>query len=214
MGANRVFFPQQALDAWLEQGRIALVGDELTITPEGRRYSAHDARCGSWPRWRKTTTPATWWARSRPSSRCRSSRVSTTPGSVIIGDNAYEVVDGFLGEPAALSNKSAARRSLAERQGARSRQTRTTRSAAACSRRSAHGHRHRHLHRRAARSTRCRARCSSRTSGAATSRASAGRRACSASRWSRTRCSSPATTRCSATRRCATSTTARPCSRC
>ena len=43
MGANRVFFPQQTLDEWLEQGHIALVGDELTIAAAGRNLRLHGA---------------------------------------------------------------------------------------------------------------------------------------------------------------------------
>ena len=43
MGKNRVFFPQQALDAWLEQGRIGLVDDEMTLKPDGQRYRLSSA---------------------------------------------------------------------------------------------------------------------------------------------------------------------------
>ena len=43
MGANRVFFPQQTLDQWLEQGRIALVDDELHDRAAGRRFRLSSA---------------------------------------------------------------------------------------------------------------------------------------------------------------------------
>lgn len=112
MSANRVFFPQQALDAWLEQGRIALVGDELTISPEGRRFSL--------------TAAVRFMAEVAENNDSRGlvGKIKTLEqlhelagehdmGSVIIGDNAYEVIDGFLGEPAPMLAKGGPRRSLA-----------------------------------------------------------------------------------------------------
>ena len=44
MGKNRVFFPQQALDSWLEQGRIGLVDDEMTPSA----HLPHDVFRESW----------------------------------------------------------------------------------------------------------------------------------------------------------------------
>lgn len=37
MGANRVFFPQEILDVWLEQGSVELEGDLMTLLPQGWR---------------------------------------------------------------------------------------------------------------------------------------------------------------------------------
>ena len=111
MGTNRVFFPQQALDTWLEQGRIALVGDELTITPEGRRFSL-TAAVRFMAEVAENGDSLGLVGRIKTMAQVEALAGEHCPGSVIIGDSAYEVVDGFLGEPAALS-KSAARRSLA-----------------------------------------------------------------------------------------------------
>jgi hypothetical protein len=112
MGVNRVFFPQQALDAWLEQGRIALVGDELTITPEGRRYSLTTA-VRFIAEVAENSDPRDLVGKIKTLEQVQELAGEYTAGSVIIGDSAYEVIDGFLGEPAPLSSKSAARRSLA-----------------------------------------------------------------------------------------------------
>jgi hypothetical protein len=98
MGVNRVFFPQQALDHWLEQGRISLVGDELAITPEGRRF--------------RLTTAVRFMAEVAGTEDAHGlvgkvkslEHVLAMSGehyadSVILGDNAYQVIEGFLGEP-------------------------------------------------------------------------------------------------------------------
>jgi hypothetical protein len=111
MGINRVFFPQQALDSWLEQGRIALVGDELTITPEGRRYSL-TAAVRFLAEVAENSDPRGLVGKVKTLEQVEALQGEYSAGSVIIGDNAYEVVDGFLGEAAALS-KAAVRRSLA-----------------------------------------------------------------------------------------------------
>ncbi len=111
MGANRVFFPQQALDAWLEQGRIALVGDELTITPEGRRFSL-TAAVRFMAEVAENRDPRDLVGKIKTLEQVQELAGEHCAGSVIIGDNAYEVVDGFLGEPAPAVAKAASRRSL------------------------------------------------------------------------------------------------------
>ena len=111
MSANRVFFPQQALDAWLEQGRIALVGDELTITPEGRRFSL-TAAVRFMAEVAENNDPRGLVGKIKTLEQLLELGGEHDLGSVILGDNAYEVIDGFLGEPAPGVNKSGARRSL------------------------------------------------------------------------------------------------------
>src|SRR5688572_20977300 len=43
MGKNRVFFPQEALDRWLVEGRVEISGSELTIPDERRRFRLVEA---------------------------------------------------------------------------------------------------------------------------------------------------------------------------
>ena len=40
---NRVFFPQTAVDQWGIDGKIDLVGNELILLAEGRRYKVEEA---------------------------------------------------------------------------------------------------------------------------------------------------------------------------
>jgi hypothetical protein len=98
MGANRVFFPQQALDEWLEQGHIGLVGDELTIASNGRHVTLVGAI-------HFIAEVAGAEDRHELVGKVKSQEQVVALGgehvadSVILGDNAYQVVEGFLGEP-------------------------------------------------------------------------------------------------------------------
>ena len=97
MATNRAFFSQDLVGRWLAMGRITLEGDVLTCVPAGPAFhlstallfvnevaSGHDAQglCG------KVKTLAAVEELSGEHA----------PGSVVLGDHAYEVVDGFLGE--------------------------------------------------------------------------------------------------------------------
>ena len=97
MARNRVFFPQEALDGWIEEGRIALVGDELTASPEARHFALESAV-------RITAEVASGEdanglvGKVKTLEQLAALGAEHAPGSLIFGDNAYEVVDGFLGE--------------------------------------------------------------------------------------------------------------------
>jgi hypothetical protein len=98
MAKNRVFFPQEALDRWLASGEVELVGSELTIRSENRKYRLVEAV--------RVLTEVS----GVPDPNEIAGRVKTVAflselgaellgGSMIIGDNAYEVVPGWLGSP-------------------------------------------------------------------------------------------------------------------
>jgi hypothetical protein len=95
---NRVFFPQTALDVWLSDGTVDLAGDELTIVAEGRRYKLTEA-----VRVLSEVTGAT--DQNELIGRVKAKNVLEEKGaeilesSMIIGDNAYDVVPGWLGLP-------------------------------------------------------------------------------------------------------------------
>ncbi len=97
MGANRVFFPQQTLDEWLEQGHIALVGDELTIGAAGRNLRLHGAVhfvaevAGS-------EDGNALVGKVKTHEQVAELGGEHVADSVILGDNAYQVVEGFIGE--------------------------------------------------------------------------------------------------------------------
>jgi hypothetical protein len=95
---NRVFFPQSALDVWLSDGTVDLRGDELTIVAEGRRYRLMEA-----VRIVNEVTGAPdahdLVGRVKPKALLLDKNAEVLEGSLILGDNAYDVVPGWLGEP-------------------------------------------------------------------------------------------------------------------
>ena len=95
---NRVFFPQAALDVWLSDGTVDLSGDELTIVAEGRRYRLAEAvRIVS----EVTGTPDghDLLGRVKPKTFLDGKKAELMESSLLLGDNAYDVVPGWLGEP-------------------------------------------------------------------------------------------------------------------
>jgi hypothetical protein len=97
MSANRVFFPQQALDRWLDEGHVALAGDELFIPAVGRhfrlraavRFVADVAETGD---------PHALCGKVKTLDDVTAMKGEHCADSVVLGDSAYQVVEGFLGE--------------------------------------------------------------------------------------------------------------------
>ena len=95
---NRVFFPQMALDVWLTDGTVDLSGDELTILAEGRRYRLAEAvRIVN----EVTGDPDenNLLGRVKTKAFLDEHKAELMESSLILGDNAYDVVPGWLGEP-------------------------------------------------------------------------------------------------------------------
>ena len=98
MGHNRVFFPQAALDQWISNGRVDLAGDELTIKPEARRYRILEAA--------RILRECTGLGDAHELvGKVKTRRSLSDLGaellenSMILGDNAYDVIQGFMGVP-------------------------------------------------------------------------------------------------------------------
>ncbi len=95
---NRVFFPQAALDEWLADDRVDLKHDELTIKSEGRRYRIIEA-----VRVLREVSGST--DVNEILGKVKSRAFLTELGaemlesSMILGENAYDVVPGFVGAP-------------------------------------------------------------------------------------------------------------------
>lgn len=95
---NRVFFPQQALDLWIGADRVDLVGSELVIKAEGRKYRVVEA-----VRVLKEVTGGL--DEHELVGKVKSVSFLTELGaeildtSMVLGDLAYEVVPGFAGTP-------------------------------------------------------------------------------------------------------------------
>ena len=95
---NRVFFPQPVLDQCLVDGSIEIAGNEMTILAESRRYrvaeAVHVMR-------EVTGTPDQNDLVGKVKSKLFLEELGAEilEGSMIIGDNAYDVVQGWLGAP-------------------------------------------------------------------------------------------------------------------
>ena len=98
MASNRVFFPQAAIDEWVASDRVDVHGDELTIKGVQRRYRAVEALRVV----REVTgTPDSNELVGTVKSRAFLSELGAEilNNSMILGDNAYDVVPGFVGAP-------------------------------------------------------------------------------------------------------------------
>jgi len=95
---NRVFFAQESLDLWLADAAIELTGTELTIAAEARRYrlaeAAHIVR-------EVTGSPDAHELIGRVKSihYLEELGAEVMQGSMILGDNAYDIVPGFMATP-------------------------------------------------------------------------------------------------------------------
>lgn len=97
---NRVFFPQEALDAWIVAGHIDLGGSLLTVLPEGRAYRVVESvRVVREVTGQADPHEVVGKVRSRQFFEELGAEV--LEGSMILGDNAYDVVQGWAGAPSA-----------------------------------------------------------------------------------------------------------------
>jgi hypothetical protein len=95
---NRVFFPQACLDQWGVEGKIELTGSELVVLAEGRRYEiAEVVRVV-----REVTgspDPHGLIGKVVAVADLQPLGAEVLENSMIIGDNAYDVVPGWAGAP-------------------------------------------------------------------------------------------------------------------
>ena len=95
---NRVFFPQTSLDEWIGENRADIKGEELTLKSEGRRYRIIEA-----VRVVREVTgsddPHELLGRVKTRAFLTELGAELLESSMIMGDNAYDVVQGFVGAP-------------------------------------------------------------------------------------------------------------------
>jgi hypothetical protein len=98
MAKNRIFFPQEALDHWLLDGHVELSGEQLTMKAEGRKFRITEA---SRVLCEVTGLPDNSDLVGRVKSKAYLSELGAEllESSMILGENAYDVVPGFLGLP-------------------------------------------------------------------------------------------------------------------
>ena len=99
MQPARVFIPQEALETWLSAGRVHMVGETLFV--EGQPFALEGA-----VRFMTEVTGAeeahNLLGRVKTTAQLEALGGEHVSASVVLGDNAYEVIDGFLAsaEPA------------------------------------------------------------------------------------------------------------------
>ena len=100
MAQNRLFVSQETLDLWLSNERVTVEGEVMTLSPEGQRFrlltAAHfqsEIADGG--------DSNQLVGKVKDINDIESLGGELCAGSVILDDNAYEVVEGFLGEPLA-----------------------------------------------------------------------------------------------------------------
>ncbi|MEM9193322.1 MAG: hypothetical protein AAGF12_29375 [Myxococcota bacterium] len=98
MGVNRVFLPQEALDTWLTEGRVDVEGETMTLKPEGQRFLLKSAlhfvdEVGG------GEDEAALIGRVKDLNQVTELGGEHYADSVLLGECAYQVIEGFVGEP-------------------------------------------------------------------------------------------------------------------
>ena len=95
---NRVFFSQASVDQWGIDGKIDLIDGELILLAEGRRYKVEEAG--------RIVTEVTGAnddrkiiGKVKPKRALDEIGAELLETSMILGDNAYDVVPGWSGTP-------------------------------------------------------------------------------------------------------------------
>jgi hypothetical protein len=101
---NRVFFPQLLLDQWGIEGKIDLTGNELVVLAEGRKYRIEEyvhvvAEVTG------ANDPHGFIGKVKPKAVLDELGAEILENSMIIGDNAYDVVPGWAGTAATSFTK-------------------------------------------------------------------------------------------------------------
>ena len=113
MAANRLFFSQEAVDRWLAEGRIGLEGEVLGLLPDGPSFMLSSAVLFGNEVAAGSDAPGLCGkVKTLPDVAALSGEHAS--GSVVLGDYAYEVVEGFLAELLDPEGSSAALATLAE----------------------------------------------------------------------------------------------------
>jgi hypothetical protein len=95
---NRLFVPQHLLDQWLSEERVAVDGEVLVTQPEGQRFALTTAVLF---REEVTGEPDAHdlLGRVKDLEQLAALGAEHYADSVLLGENAYQVVEGFAGTP-------------------------------------------------------------------------------------------------------------------
>jgi len=94
---NRAFFPQDTLDRWLAEGRVTVDGEVMALVPDGPSFQLQSAVL-----FRAEVASGVdelgLCGKVKTLGAVADLAGEYVPGSVVLGDHAYEVLDGFVGE--------------------------------------------------------------------------------------------------------------------
>jgi hypothetical protein len=98
MPQNRVFIPQEALDVWLSEERVTIEHDLLTLQPEGQQFRLQTA-----VRFLSEVAGGgdahSLIGKVKDLGQITALGGDYSSGSVVLDPDAYEVLEGFVGEP-------------------------------------------------------------------------------------------------------------------
>ncbi len=93
---NRIFFPQAAIDLWGIQAKVDLVGTELVMLADGRRYKVEEA-VRVVAEVTGANDPHKLVGKVKAKVLLDELGAEILENSMILGDNAYDVVPGWMG---------------------------------------------------------------------------------------------------------------------
>lgn len=97
---SRLFISIERLDTWTAEGRASLVGDRMTLTELGRSFAmkpaVHFVRAAGDD---NDNDPNDLVGRVKSKDVLGEMGAEQLGSSVIYKESAYDVVDGFIGEP-------------------------------------------------------------------------------------------------------------------
>jgi hypothetical protein len=97
MAPNRAFFSQEAVDRWLAAGQVSLEGEVLAIVPVGTAFQLTSAVLFRAEVGVGDDAPRLC-GKVKSLAAVEELSGEHAPGSVVLGDHAYEVLDGFIGD--------------------------------------------------------------------------------------------------------------------
>jgi hypothetical protein len=95
---SRLFISVDRLDAWTAEGRASLEGDRMTLTELNRAFAMVPAVCFVSTNG-QADDPNDLVGRVKSKPQLEAMGAEQLSSSVIYGDTAYDVIDGFIGEP-------------------------------------------------------------------------------------------------------------------
>jgi hypothetical protein len=104
--ADYLFVPQSVLDKWSEQGRIAVDGNVLTILGENKNFALTSAV--RFMKMEAGEDTAGLLQKVKTTAALKQMGAEHYMESVILGENAYQVQQGFLADANALRRAAAA----------------------------------------------------------------------------------------------------------